>query len=114
MTAVPTQLPERSVTLKTVVVGGPGAGKTTFVNSASDIRTLSTDEPQTGAAPATTTVALDFGRATVAHGDLRLELALFGFPGQERFSFLWSRSSPEHGRDWSCSRSAVLSMPCPR
>ncbi|WP_079190902.1 ATP/GTP-binding protein [Streptomyces sp. MNU77] len=49
------------LTLKIVVAGGFGAGKTT-------------------------TVAMDFGRITVHSG---LTLHLFGTPGQDRFRFLW-------------------------
>jgi signal recognition particle receptor subunit beta len=72
-------------------------GKTTLVQTVSEIGPLSTDEPLTVASvgvddlravpdKTTTTVALDFGRISV--GD-SLVLYLFGTPGQDRFWFMW-------------------------
>ncbi|MGR3936750.1 GTP-binding protein [Streptomyces sp. BRA346] len=85
--------------LKIVVVGGFGVGKTTMVQSVSEIRPLSTEETMTQAgvgiddasfvqSKTTTTVAFDFGRISL---DEEMVLYLFGAPGQERFWFLWDR-----------------------
>lgn len=85
--------------LKIVVVGGFGVGKTTLVQSVSEIRPLNTEEVMTQAgvgvdetsdvaAKTTTTVAFDFGRISLNE---RVVLYLFGAPGQERFWFLWDR-----------------------
>lgn len=81
---------------KLVVTGPVGAGKTTFINTISEVRTVSTEagiSSQSGDAGApglegkdTTTVGIDFGQLTLSGG---LQLFLFGTPGQERFSFMW-------------------------
>ncbi|MFI2478580.1 GTP-binding protein [Nocardia xishanensis] len=87
--------PPRSV--KILVAGGFGVGKTTMVSAISEVPPLRTEEMLTDAGAAiddltgvdrktTTTVALDFGRITV---DSELILYLFGTPGQDRFWFLW-------------------------
>jgi uncharacterized protein len=76
-------------TVKVVVTGPFGAGKTTFIQTISEITVLSTERKisdHTRAVKAHTTVAMDFGRITV--GD-ELALYLFGTPGQERFDFMW-------------------------
>jgi signal recognition particle receptor subunit beta len=84
--------------VKVMIAGGFGTGKTTMVHSVSDIKPLTTEETLTrasadvdhliGVADKTqTTVSLDFGK--IGLND-ELVLYLFGTPGQERFWFLWN------------------------
>lgn len=76
--------------LKIVVTGSFAAGKTQFINSISDIETVSTDfatsTSEEKEVKSLTTVALDFG--TIAISD-QVTLYLFGTPGQERFDYMW-------------------------
>lgn len=76
--------------LKIVVTGSFAAGKTQFINSISDIETVSTDFAtsldEEKEVKSQTTVALDFG--TIAINE-QVTLYLFGTPGQERFDYMW-------------------------
>lgn len=90
--------PDTARDLVKILVAGPfGVGKTTLIDSVSEIRPLHTEEQLSEASAdvddlagvrekSTTTVAIDFGRISLA-GDV--VLYLFGTPGQERFRALW-------------------------
>ncbi|MER5772622.1 GTP-binding protein [Streptomyces sp. NPDC001985] len=92
-------LPDSARELVKILVAGPfGVGKTTLIDSVSEIRPLHTEEQLSEASVAvddlagvrdktTTTVAIDFGRISLNGG---IVLYLFGTPGQERFRSLWS------------------------
>lgn len=76
-------------TVKVVVTGAVNSGKTQFIRTISEIEVVSTERrttDQTRLLKEETTVALDFGRITIAND---LVLHLFGTPGQRRFDFMW-------------------------
>jgi len=83
--------------VKILVAGGFGVGKTTLVGAVSEVVPLRTEEYLTNEGLGiddlsgvdlknTTTVAMDFGRITISSD---LIIYLFGTPGQDRFWFVW-------------------------
>lgn len=90
----PASLP---TSVKILVAGGFGVGKTTLVGAVSEVLPLRTEEYLTDEGLGiddlsgvdlknTTTVAMDFGRITISDD---LIVYLFGTPGQDRFWFVW-------------------------
>ena len=98
--------PTVAQSVKILVVGAFGVGKTTLIGSVSEIAPLRTEETMTVASvgvdslagldgKTTTTVAMDFGRITVSPD---VVLYLFGTPGQRRFWDLWEGLADGAGR----------------
>lgn len=67
-----------------------GAGKTTAIESLSEIEVVRTEANNSErhiVDKATTTVALDYGEITIGGEE---KVRLYGIPGQRRFSFMWA------------------------
>jgi signal recognition particle receptor subunit beta len=75
--------------LKIVITGPFSAGKTTLIETISEIAIVDTEKDVTDDSrgiKSHTTVAMDFGRITFEDG---ASLFLFGTPGQRRFQVMW-------------------------
>jgi signal recognition particle receptor subunit beta len=74
-----------------ILFAGPmGAGKTTAVQTLSEVPVVSTEAANSErdvVDKPTTTVALDYGEITIGAED---KVRLYGVPGQERFDFMWT------------------------
>jgi signal recognition particle receptor subunit beta len=79
-----------SVVNRKIIFTGPvGAGKTTAIDSISDIGIITTDEnasDMTKSRKSNTTVAMDYGLIKLSNNE---RVHLYGTPGQERFDFMW-------------------------
>lgn len=74
---------------KIIFTGPVGAGKTTAINSISDVPPVKTDanaSDMTKSRKSSTTVAMDYGVMNLDEGE---KIHLYGTPGQERFDFMW-------------------------
>ena len=74
---------------KLVFAGPVGAGKTTAIQTLSDIEVVRTEanaSDDVRQMKKTTTVAMDYGLMKLASGD---QVRLYGTPGQKRFDFMW-------------------------
>jgi len=74
---------------KIIFTGPVGAGKTTAIQSISDIPPIKTDalaSDMTKSRKLSTTVAMDYGVMNLTDGE---KIHLYGTPGQERFDFMW-------------------------
>jgi len=75
--------------MRLVVTGAVGAGKSTFVRSASEIQVVDVESRTTTQASALKdkfTIALDYGRVNLSPN---IAIHLYGTPGQVRFDFIW-------------------------
>ncbi|HEY1530449.1 MAG TPA: ATP-binding protein [Galbitalea sp.] len=74
-----------------ILFAGPmGAGKTTAIQSLSEIEVVRTEANNSErhiVDKATTTVALDYGEIVIDGED---KVRLYGIPGQKRFDFMWA------------------------
>jgi hypothetical protein len=76
-------------TMRLVIAGTPGCGKSTFVRTISEIEVVDTERTATDSTSLLkkrTTVAFDYGRFSFGP---TLEVQIYGTPGQSRFNFMW-------------------------
>lgn len=76
-------------TMRIVVTGTVGAGKSTFVKTFSQTEVIETEKKatdDTSLLKKRTTVAFDFGTRNLSRN---MELQVYGTPGQSRFDFMW-------------------------
>jgi hypothetical protein len=74
---------------KVVFTGPVGSGKTTAIQTLSDIEVVQTETAASDHIrdlKPSTTVAMDYGHMKLASGD---KVHLYGTPGQKRFDFMW-------------------------
>ena len=74
---------------KIIFAGPVGSGKTTSINSISDILVVGTEAKATDEVAQrkdNTTVAMDYGVLNLENGS---KVHLYGTPGQDRFNFMW-------------------------
>ncbi len=77
--------------IRVVITGTVGAGKSTFVRTASEVDVVEiernvSDSDIENSFKETTTIAFDFGRLVL---DVNKNLHIYGTPGQTRFDFMW-------------------------
>jgi signal recognition particle receptor subunit beta len=77
--------------IRIVITGTVGAGKSTFVRTASEIEVVEIERKVSNSEREfsfkdKTTVALDFGKLVL---DANKNLHIYGTPGQTRFDFMW-------------------------
>ena len=77
---------------KLIITGPVGSGKTTAIESLTDLKAVSTDVPVsdeiTLERKSTTTVAMDYGTLKI-DDEAGSVVHVYGTPGQERFDFMW-------------------------
>ncbi len=74
---------------KIIFTGPVGSGKTTAIETLSDVPVVCTDQRATDSdeiGKAKTTVAMDYGKILLKSGET---IHLYGTPGQDRFDFMW-------------------------
>jgi len=92
--------------LKIVFIGPVGAGKTSAIQTVSEIAPVNTEakvSEESITNKETTTVAIDYGRVTTLAGE---KVHMYGAPGQIRFEFMWDMLQQDIAKD--CSAVVVM------